>query len=308
MGWWIGGLFLIAVVAVAIHDPLPQKHPTITSISPANRAMNDASPELKLANIAAREGADITSRYFQDLSTADVQNKSSDDEYDGIVTRADVESERAIVSRIRNQFPNHAILGEEEHAGPVDAEHLWIIDPLDGTNNFAHQIPHFAVSVAYYRSGQPHCGVVLNPSTNDCFITQRDRGAWWNDQPVQVNQHAALDATMIGVGFYYDRGAMMRATLKAIDALFEKKIHGIRRMGTAALDIVQVGLGRFGGFFEYQLSPWDFAAARLFLEEAGGTITTCQGEPLPLKKTSVLATNGRLHQPMLEIVGRFADH
>ena len=98
----------------------------------------------------------------------------------------------------------------------------------------------------------------------------------------------------------------MRSTLEAIEALFERNIHGIRRFGTAALDIVQVGLGRFGGYFEYKLSPWDFAAARLFLEEAGGKITTCSGQELPLDTTSVLASNAILHEPMLDIVSKFA--
>ena len=113
---------------------------------------------------------------------------------------------------------------------------------------------------------------------------------------------------MIAVGFYYDRGPMMRATLKAIEELFQQNIHGIRRFGTAALDLVQVGLGRFGGFFEYELSPWDFAAARLFLEEAGGRITTCTGQELPLEKTSVLASNGLIHDSMLAIVSKHSNY
>ena len=117
----------------------------------------------------------------------------------------------------------------------------------------------------------------------------------------------SLENTMIAVGFYYDRGEMMKATLNAVEALFQKKIHGIRRFGTAALDLVQVGLGRFGGYFEYELSPWDFAAARLFVEEAGGTVSNCKGNPLPLQKSSVLATNSTLHPQILEIVSKYAD-
>ena len=226
-----------------------------------------ASFELKTALSAAQAGEKILSRYFADLASAAIETKTTDDQYQGIVTRADIEAERAVVAEILHAFPNHEFLAEEEHTSSKDAEHLWIIDPLDGTNNFAHGIPHFAVSVAYYHHGQAQCGVVLNPSTGDVFTSQRGRGAWWNGIPVKVNQHQSLDQTMIAVGFYYDRGAMMKATLQAVEALFEKNIHGIRRFGTAALDIVQVGLGRFGGYFEYQLSPWDFAAARLFLEK-----------------------------------------
>ncbi len=263
------------------------------------------SLELATAILAARAGESVLSTYFADLASAGIQTKTTNEGYQGIITQADIEAERAVVTEIRRSFSNHRFLAEEEHSSTPNAEHLWIIDPLDGTNNFAHGIPHFAVSVAYYQNGRAQCGVVLNPCTGDLFTAERGRGAWWNGVLVAVNQHQSLSETMIAVGFYYDRGAMMKSTLRAIEALFEQEIHGIRRFGTAALDIVQVGLGRFGGYFEYQLSPWDFAAARLFLEEAGGTITTCTGNELPLEKTSILASNSRLHPALLEIVSKF---
>lgn len=270
-------------------------------------AQPQASPELITALTAANAGAEILNQYFADLASAGIQTKRQGNQYQGIVTQADVEAERAIVAEIQKSFPHHEFLGEEEHSADPDADHLWVIDPLDGTNNFAHNIPHFAVSVAYYRNGEPQCGVVLDPSRGDTFTAELGKGAWWNGNRVQVNQHATFPETMIAVGFYYDRGPMMKATLAAIEELFEQNIHGVRRFGTAALDLVQVGLGRFGGYFEYKLSPWDFAAARLFLTEAGGKITDCKGEPLLLKTSTVLATNSLLHQPMLEIVKRHAD-
>ena len=271
-----------------------------------NPMQTPPSPEMSAALSAANAGAKILAKYFADLASAGIQTKRQGDQYQGIVTQADVEAERAIVAEIQKSFPDHQFLGEEEHSADPDASHLWVIDPLDGTNNFAHAIPHFAVSVAYYRDGKPQCGVVLDPSRGDTFTAEQGKGAWWNGQQVQVNRHATFPETMIAVGFYYDRGPMMKATLAAIEELFEQNIHGIRRFGTAALDLVQVGLGRFGGYFEYKLSPWDFAAARLFLTEAGGTITTCTGLPLPLKTSTVLATNSLLHQPMLEIVKKHA--
>ncbi|MFT5300255.1 MAG: myo-inositol-1(or 4)-monophosphatase [Mariniblastus sp.] len=262
------------------------------------------SLELTTALTAAHKAKDILNRYFADLASAGIRNKTEDDAYQGIVTQADVDAERAIVTAIQLAFPDHQFLAEEEHTDSTEAEHLWIIDPLDGTNNFAHGIPHFAVSIAYYHHGNPLCGVILNPTTGDVFWAEQGRGAWWNGNRVAVNQHQTLDQSMIAVGFYYDRGAMMKSTLMAVEEFFENNIHGIRRFGTAALDLVQVGLGRFGGYFEYKLSPWDFAAARLFLEEAGGTITTCSGDPLPLAQTSVLASNSLLHQKMLEITAK----
>ena len=266
------------------------------------------STQLSVARRATAAGARIASRYFSDLDSAAIQNKNDQAGYQGIVTKADVESEQAIIETIRKEYPGHQFLAEEEHTSQEGAEHLWIIDPLDGTNNFAHGIPHYAVSVGYYVDGDARCGCIISPESGDEFIVERGRGAWHNGKRASVNQHSSLRETMLAVGFYYDRGAMMQATLAAIDELFHQQIHGIRRMGTAALDICQVALGRFGGYFEYQLSPWDFAAAQLFLEEAGVKITTCSGEKLPLEKTSVLATNTLLHESLLAIVRKHADY
>jgi myo-inositol-1(or 4)-monophosphatase len=253
--------------------------------------------ELELAQKAARTGGEIVARYFRD----GVEIRTNERSYD-LVTDADLESELAIVRVIKDLFPDHNVLGEEAHQGSPDSEHLWVIDPLDGTNNFAHGLPHFAVSVAYYRNGQPMCGTVYNPIRGDWYVAARGQGAYYNGQNVQVAESRSLDEALIGLGFYYPRGAMMEATLAAMRDLFAKQIHGIRRFGSASLDLCQVGAGALGVFFEYELAAWDFAAGRLFVEEAGGVVTTCRGEALPLAKSSVLATNGHLHTAALEIV------
>jgi myo-inositol-1(or 4)-monophosphatase len=221
-----------------------------------------------------------------------------------LVSDADTASEEAIVEVIRRAFPHHDVLGEEQHDADRDAEHLWIVDPLDGTTNFAHAIDHCAVSVAYYREGRPACGVVHNPMGGEWFTAARGQGATHDGEPVRVSTTAWLDDALIGTGFYYDRGAMMEATLATIGELFRRQIHGVRRFGTASLDLCMVGLGRFDAFFEYELAPWDFAAGRLFVEEAGGRVTTCQGAEVPLERTTVLASNTLLHEAMLEIVSR----
>lgn len=254
------------------------------------------TPELIVAEQAARAAGSILTRYFREgvtMRSKDISNLVSD---------ADIEAERAIVDVIRRSFPGHEILGEEEQKGNASAEHLWIVDPLDGTSNFAHKLPHFAVSIAYYRAGQPACGVVFNPIRDEWHTAIRDEGAFHDGQRIQVADHSRLDEALVGVGFYYDRDLMMDATLAAIADLKRRQIHGIRRFGTASLDLCMVALGLFGAYFEYTLSPWDFAAGRLIVEEAGGRVTTCRGETPPLAPSSILATNGALHTAMLEVV------
>lgn len=254
--------------------------------------------EFEVCKKAARVGAETVAKFYRDGVT--MRSKES---YN-LVSDADIETEKRIVEVIHNAFPGHSVLGEEVYNSETDVEHLWIVDPIDGTNNFAHQVPHFAVSVAYYHNGEAVCGVVTNPVRDDWYETVRGEGAFHNGQRVQVGHQNSLDQVLVGVGFYYDRGAMMESTLDAMRELFGRNIHGIRRFGTASLDLCQVAVGMYGAYFEYELSPWDFAAGRLFVEEAGGRVTTCAGDPLPLKKTSVLASNTLLHEQTLEIVQR----
>ena len=248
------------------------------------------TPELTVAIEAAKAGGSVVERYFREgiiMRSKEVANLVSD---------ADVEAEQAIVEVLRRAYPGHEVLGEESHTGDASAEHVWVVDPLDGTNNFAHKIPHFAVSIAYYRGGQAECGVIFNPVRDDWHLAVRGQGATSNGRPARVSEAERLDESLVGVGFYYDRGAMMEATLRAIGELKREMIHGIRRFGTASLDLTMVGMGMYGGYFEYELSPWDFAAGRLFVEEAGGEVTTATGEALPLGKSTILASNGRLHE------------
>jgi myo-inositol-1(or 4)-monophosphatase len=259
------------------------------------------SKPLQVAFQAAEAASQIIVGYF-DRGVA-MRSKAGGEQHD-LVSDADLDSERAIADILQRAFPGHAILGEEENSGAVDATDLWIIDPLDGTNNFAHRIPHFAVSIAYYHRGNPVCGVVVNPVRGDWYWAERGHGAYHNGRLLSVSRETSLSQTMVGVGFYYDRGAMMEATLKSIHSLFKEQIHGIRRFGAAALDLCYVADGLFGVFFEYHLSPWDFAAGRIMLEEAGGKISDGRGNPIPLAKSSILASNGPLHGAALEIVRR----
>ena len=260
-----------------------------------------AGGDLHTAIQAAAAGGRVVLDYFQ--RGVAMRSKLNEASYN-LVSDADVQSEQQIAAVIRDSFPGHALLGEEELSDSIDAEHLWIVDPLDGTNNFAHRIPHFAISIAYYHRGQARCAVVVNPVRGDWYWASAAGGAFHNGQPMRVNSHHNLDETMVGCGFYYDRGAMMERTLAAIHAFFKQNIHGIRRFGTAALDLCHVADGLYGVFFEYQLMPWDFAAGRLILEEAGGKVSTTLGDDLPLTKSCLLASNGHLHAAALDIVSR----
>jgi len=221
------------------------------------------------------------------------------------VTQADLAAETAVVQTILDAFPSHAILSEESHSDRADAEHSWIIDPLDGTNNFIHGMPHFAVSIGYYQNGEGILGIVTSPATGDWFVAARGEGAWFNGQPIQVSRAQGLEQAMIACGFYYDRDQMMQSTLDTIGDLFRTQIHGIRRFGAAALDLAWVAAGWFDGFFEYRLSPWDIAAGAVIIQEAGGKISDCMGNPVALNRPSSLcASNQALHPAMLEIISK----
>ena len=275
--------------------------------------MSDLPPEDALAT--ARRTAEVCGAILMDLFGVISYDSKAGTSHD-LITQADVDSERAGAGVIRAAHPGHIVLGEENATAPPPEDPasepaLWIIDPLDGTNNFAHGLPHFAVSVAYYERGEPVAGVVLNPARGDRFEACRGGGAHLirpDHDPVAlaVGHEQTLDNVLVGCGFYYDRGPMMRATLAAIEEVFGHGIHGIRRMGTASLDLCMVAAGQLGAFFEYQLQPWDYAAGRLIVEEAGGRVTDALGDPLPMSKTSILATNGPLHEPLGPILKRHA--
>jgi len=251
------------------------------------------------AQRAAQEAGTILKHYFEE--GFNIRLKGTAD----LVTDADVAAEQKVAEIILADFPEHSILGEEGHTADVASEHLWIVDPLDGTTNFAHGFPHFAVSIAYYHQGQPECGVVWNPIRDDLYTAVRGGGAFHNGRPMRVAEGKSMSDVLIGVGFYYDRGEMMQGTLSAIRDCFGQKIHGIRRCGTASLDLAHVAGGLWGGYFEYELNAWDFAAGRLLVEEAGGVVTNCSGDPLPIGRTSVLAGAKCIAGDLTEITRRY---
>ncbi len=221
-----------------------------------------------------------------------------------LVTEADLAAQETIIKFIGEHFPAHSIIAEEQdlsaHSG---AANLWIIDPLDGTNNFAHTIPHFNISIAHARSGRVASGVVFDPVRGEMFTALRGKGAFLNGEPINVSEARSLQEAIVATGFYYDRGLIMRKTLNSIEKLFEANIHGIRRFGSAALDLCWVACGRFDAYYEYKLSTWDFAAGMLLVEEAKGRCTDHKGARLDLNSTGIAVSNGKFHDEFINIVG-----
>jgi len=217
-----------------------------------------------------------------------------------IVTESDRRSEALIVARLREHFPDHAIVAEEGGTGAAaGAKYCWHVDPLDGTTNFAHAYPCFAVSIGLAEEGQPVAGVVFNPVSNEMFTAARGEGAYLNGKRIHVSPIETLAQSLVATGFpthQRKRSANMNYYWE-----FTLRSHGVRRDGSAALDLCSVACGRFDAFWEFGLNSWDTAAGILLVQEAGGKVTDMNGEPYRLGGPQTLATNGRIHGEMQEV-------
>jgi myo-inositol-1(or 4)-monophosphatase len=229
-------------------------------------------------------------------SGAAIEHKGAID----LVTEYDLKSERVLVDGIRESFPNDAILAEE--GGGAAGGSRWLIDPLDGTTNFAHGLPVFSVSLAYLEEGLIRLGVVYDPTRDELFDALRGGGARLNGRPLRVSSTADLGEALLVTGFPYDIRTASDTNLDFF-ARFALRSQGVRRLGSASLDLAYVAAGRFDGYWELRLSPWDWGAGILLVQEAGGRVTRVDGdEDIFRPPTSILATNGRLHEGMLEVL------
>jgi myo-inositol-1(or 4)-monophosphatase len=213
-----------------------------------------------------------------------------------LVTDADRASEALIVTRLRADFPNASILAEESGAYRGTGDERWIVDPLDGTTNFAHGYPLFCISIAYERAGELIAGVIAAPAMNEVFVAERGAGARMGDLSIRVSSIERLGDAMTCTGFHpadFERNA---ACFRAVS----QRAQAVRRDGAAALDLAYVACGRFDGFWEFDLSPWDVAAGTLIITEAGGRVTRIDGTPATVDARSILATNTRIHQELEE--------
>ena len=261
-----------------------EKSPTMTE---GNH--NDFIPAMAAI---AREAGALLMDYFRRRVTIEYKGEAD------LVTVADRGSEKLIRQRIRSQFPAHDVLGEEEGLVDTGSDYRWYVDPLDGTTNFAHGFPVFSVSMALEYKGTRIAGVIYDPTRDEMFAAERGSGARLNQQPIHVSQTGSLAECLVATGFPSHKRH------KNPNIYFYHQItlrtHGVRRAGSAALDLAYVAAGRLDGFWEFNLNSWDTAAGVLVVEEAGGKVTRFDGGPFAIDSRETLASNGIVHPALLQ--------
>lgn len=252
--------------------------------------------ESAIAEKAAKTAGDILNRMLG--NTHDIVKKGAID----LVTEADLAAEQAILGIIGEAFPKDSILSEEAGRREEPSQRIWIIDPLDGTTNYAHGFPFFAVSIALSIEEEVVMGVVYNPRMAELFRGEKGQGARLNNVPIAVTETPALHDALLATGFPYD----VHENSQRVMTLFERflvRAQGIRRLGTAALDMCYVAAGRLDGFWEQDLKPWDTAAGDIILREAGGRVTTFSGAAYTPYEKTVATSNGLIHDHMISVLG-----
>ena len=254
-------------------------------------------PTLNIAVKAARRAASIITRASTQLDLLTVNTKSPND----FVTEVDRLAEKAIIEVLSDAFPGHGILAEESGESGPESEFNWIIDPLDGTTNFIHGFPQYAVSIAQTKNGVLEHAVVYDPNTNELFTASRGSGAFLNDRRMRVSRRTRLGDSLIGTGFPYRQFEHVDAYLAMLKELAQKTA-GIRRPGAAALDLAYVACGRLDGFWEIGLAPWDMAAGTLLIQEAGGLVSDLSGENGYMSSGNMVAGTPKVFAQLLPII------
>ena len=248
------------------------------------------------AQEAARQAGALLTENWLKTKQIDIKTDMTD-----LVTNVDKAADRLITEQLRARFPSHTIIAEESARSGPESPYCWYIDPLDGTTNFAHTHPHFAVSIALTYESQPIIGVVYDPVRNEIFSASRRGGAFLNGNPIRVSSISQLDHSLVLTGFPYDRRQYSAFYLTYYEA-FMVRTQGVRRSGSAALDLSYVACGRAEAFWEWRLHPWDIAAGSLIVQEAGGHMSGFSGQTFDIHGEQTLASNGGLHSPMLGVL------
>jgi myo-inositol-1(or 4)-monophosphatase len=245
---------------------------------------------------ATQEAGAIIKHYFQ--GTFVVNNKEG---INNLVTEVDMHAEKKIIEIIKAAYPEHSIISEETGTIDNNSTYKWIIDPIDGTVNFAHGIPICCVSIGLSHNDELQLGAVYNPMMNELFFAEKGKGAFLNDKPIAVSKKEDFRKACLVTGFPYKWPENNEHPIKVFERFILQGLP-VRRLGSAAIDLCWVACGRFDGFWEYNLSPWDLAAGYLIVQEAGGKITNFDGEPYSVYDRQTLATNGLIHDEMISII------
>ena len=245
----------------------------------------------KLAILMAQKAGKIIKDSLGTINTDDIENKDIFD----YVTIVDKKSEKFILESIKQHFPDHNILAEESGQTDNQNENCWLIDPLDGTTNFIHNYPISAVSIAFAKKQEVILGVIYDPYRDELFYAEKGQGAYLNDRQIHVSKRTKLNHCLIATGFPFKNKNLLKLYWEMLSAIF-MEVNGVRRTGSAALDLANIACGRFDGFVELKLSPWDVAAGSVIIQEAGGEITDFEGKNNYLEKGNVIASNKLIHE------------
>jgi len=253
---------------------------------------------LAVAMTAAQRGGEVLRRYFRTMEPGQVTEKAKND----FVSTADRESEEVIAAYLRSQTPEFGLLAEEAGSSGAGGAR-WVVDPLDGTANFVHSFPHFAVSVALVVGNEIEVGVIYDPMRDELFSAARGGGAWCNGRPLRVTSRQGLSGGFLTTGFPFRVHRLLDVYLRVFHDVF-LRVAAIRRPGAAALDLAHTAAGIFDGFFEFCLSPWDIAAGALLVREAGGVVTNLDGTGEVLAHGNVVAASPGIHGELLALIQR----
>lgn len=245
---------------------------------------------------AVKAGGEVIAHYFDGVFK--IENKTT---INDLVTEVDKHAEKAIIDIIKATYPTHSIISEEVGELMQESDYAWIIDPIDGTVNFAHAIPICCVSIGLRHKGQMILGAVYNPIMKELFFAEKGKGAFLNDMKISVSKKSDFKKACLVTGFPYKWPKTYEHPIKVFERFIMEGLP-VRRLGSAAIDLCWVACGRFDGFWEYNLNPWDIAAGYLIVEEAGGTITNFDGDPYNVDDKETLATNGIIHDAMLKLI------
>lgn len=258
-------------------------------------------PNLADLESLAREAGEILRAGFHQHNQIELKGEID------LVTEIDRQSESFLLGAIADKFPTHRIISEETGGREGSDGHVWYLDPLDGTTNFAHGLPIFSVSIGYGKVGAPTLGVVFNPISAEMFSAEKGKGAWLNGSPIKAGSTTKLSRSLLVTGFPYDRFDNPDNNLTHFNK-FTLQARGIRRLGSAALDLCNTACGRVDGYWEVRLEPWDLAAGTLIAREAGAVVSKIDGDPDMLTAPySVLAANPGLYKEMLKVIGEDTD-